>query len=554
MAFFASDRFRACIHRLALKVSLVYLAVGLAWIFFSDTLAFEIAGSSTMFLRFEEFKGFGFIIVTTVLLYGLICYFERASTRQQQELFQSDTRYRKLYESMMDAFASIDMEGRIQEFNPSFQQMLGYTPEELRGFTYRDITPEKWHGFEEMILRDQILPFGHSEVYEKEYRRKDGTVFPVELRTFLLRDQTGKPSGMWAIIRDITERKRAENTLRESEKKYRSFVEDVMGIFYQTDREGRLIYASPTAPHYLGYSSIEELIGRPIISFWANPGERDAMIAQMREKGYVRDYEVNILKKDQTVLQVSVSSRFRHGETGEVGGVEGVIRDSTEQKRYEQALKLTNQKLNLMNVITWHDIQNKITGLRGYAELSKTFVTEGTLKQFVEREEEILKTIDKELQYTKEYQQIGVRPPQWIAIPELVERIASLKAVPLPLVLDIHSLEIYCDPVIEHVFSSLIDNTLQHGEKATSIRLRYRETAQGLVLIYEDDGIGVPYERKRELFLRGVGSTTWFSLFFAHDILEISGMTIEETGIPGMGARFEIIVPRGSYRFRQAAG
>ena len=129
----------------------------------------------------------------------------------KRSLRQSEQKYRRLHESMMDAFVSVDMSGHIREFNPAYQKMLGYPEEELWRLTYPEITPEKWHEIEAKIIREQVLSQGFSDVYEKEYRRKDGTVFPVELRTFLMKDETGKPIGMWAIVRDITERKQAED-------------------------------------------------------------------------------------------------------------------------------------------------------------------------------------------------------------------------------------------------------------------------------------------------------------------------------------------------------
>jgi PAS domain S-box-containing protein len=88
----------------------------------------------------------------------------------------------------MDAVAAVDMDGRIVEWNPAFEAMLGYSGDELLRLTYRDITPERWHQLEEKIVAEQVLVKGYSTVYEKEYRRKDGTVFPVELTTYLLRE------------------------------------------------------------------------------------------------------------------------------------------------------------------------------------------------------------------------------------------------------------------------------------------------------------------------------------------------------------------------------
>jgi PAS domain S-box-containing protein len=156
---------------------------------------------------------------------GIIMFTEVVSERKQAEqaLAASEAKYRRLYESLMDGFVLVDMDGRIREFNETYRGMLGYDAEELQRSTYRDLTPERWHAFEGRIVREQILPLGYSEVYEKEYRRKDGSLFPVELRTFLLRED-GRASGMWAIVRDITERHRIRNELQESDRRKSEFL------------------------------------------------------------------------------------------------------------------------------------------------------------------------------------------------------------------------------------------------------------------------------------------------------------------------------------------
>lgn len=127
-----------------------------------------------------------------------------------------DARYRLLYESMTDAFVSVDMAGHIIEFNRAYADMLGYSAPELRRKTYVDLTPARWHAMEAAIVREQILLRGSSVVYEKEYRRKDGTVFPIELRTNLVLSPAGRPVAMWAIVRDVSGRKQLEADLRAS--------------------------------------------------------------------------------------------------------------------------------------------------------------------------------------------------------------------------------------------------------------------------------------------------------------------------------------------------
>ncbi|MBE0670169.1 MAG: diguanylate cyclase, partial [Anaerolineales bacterium] len=135
--------------------------------------------------------------------------------RKQAEdaLKLSERKYRLLHESMIDGFVSVDMNGNILDCNDIYLYMLGYSREELTQLTYFELTPEKWHAAEADIVENQIIKRGYSDVYEKEYIRKDGTIFPVELRTVLLRDEAGNPMGMWAIARNITERKYDELAL-----------------------------------------------------------------------------------------------------------------------------------------------------------------------------------------------------------------------------------------------------------------------------------------------------------------------------------------------------
>ena len=163
--------------------------------------------------------------VDQVVLDGRQCLLEsfvdiRELKQAEEALRASEAKYRQLHNSMMDAFISIDMEGKIKEYNEPYLNMLGYRPDEISALTYDDLTPEKWHAFQSDIVKSQVLQRGYSDIYEKEYQRKDGTIFPVELRTVLLKDDAGKPIGMWTIVRDITDRKRAEDLISAASARY----------------------------------------------------------------------------------------------------------------------------------------------------------------------------------------------------------------------------------------------------------------------------------------------------------------------------------------------
>ncbi|HET8733909.1 MAG TPA: ATP-binding protein, partial [Anaeromyxobacteraceae bacterium] len=128
---------------------------------------------------------------------------EAERSRADAALQASEAKYRHLFESLMDGFVVVGTDGVIREFNEEYRKMLGYSADELANTANKEITPERWHPVEERIVADQVIPRGYSDVYEKEYRRKDGTVFPVELRTFLLR-KDGRPDAMWSIVRDVS--------------------------------------------------------------------------------------------------------------------------------------------------------------------------------------------------------------------------------------------------------------------------------------------------------------------------------------------------------------
>ncbi len=176
--------------------------------------------------NYIDYEAAPVIIGERILIYAI----DREVTAGRRNEFRiraSEQKYRNLYDSLMDGFAQVDMDGKIIEINDIFATMLGYPRDKIGKLSYQDITPKKWHKIEEKILKQQVLKRGYSEIYEKEYIDSKGRIFPVELRTYLMRDNAGEPNGMWAIVRDISERKQSEEKLRESEEKYRSVIDNI---------------------------------------------------------------------------------------------------------------------------------------------------------------------------------------------------------------------------------------------------------------------------------------------------------------------------------------
>ena len=251
------------------------------------------------------------LTISTIRLVGQICTITQVrdiTERKQAELALagSELRYRRLHESMREAFVSVDMASRIQEFNAVYQQLLGYSEAELRDLTYLDITPEPWHAFETGIVRDQVLTQGHSEVYLKEYRKKDGAVFPVELRTFLIRDDSGQPKLMWAIVRDITERKLAEEALAKSHTEIKRLKELLEAENVSLRQDLQLFQG---APKILGQSqSLQRVLARA-----GQVAPTDSSVLLLGETGTGKELVASAIhnhsaRHDRTMIRVNCAA------------------------------------------------------------------------------------------------------------------------------------------------------------------------------------------------------------------------------------------------------
>jgi two-component system, sensor histidine kinase and response regulator len=260
------------------------------------------------------------------------------------ELRNSNAKYRGLFDSVRDGFVKTDMEGHLIESNQIFQNMLGYTAEELNHLTYQEITPQKWHDMEARIVSNEVLKQDYSEIYEKEYQRKDGTIFPIELRMALIRDEDGKPSGMWAMVRDITERRMAEMALVAGETKYFTLHESMMDAFSSMDMEGNIIEFNDVFQNMLGYSTAElhRLTHRDLTpEKWQDLDER-IIKEQILSRGYSDVYEKEYGRKDGSLIPVELRFVLIKTDAGKPAGMWAMIRDITERKRTEEELNLRN--------------------------------------------------------------------------------------------------------------------------------------------------------------------------------------------------------------------
>ena len=230
-----------------------------------------------------------------------------------------------------------------------------------------------------------------------------------------------------------------------------------------------------------------------------------------------------------------------------------LAKEVVEYQRLQRALNLTNRKLSLLSSVTRHDIRNKLLALGAYIDLIRNAPCgPGALDEYLNAEEKILATIISQIQFAKDYEELGVKEPVWNNLEAIIsEGIPYLSFREVKVVIDTRGAEVFADLLISKVFYNLMDNALRYGGPAmTEIRITAEEGSGGLDILVQDNGAGISGADREKLFTRGFGKNTGFGLFLSKEILSLTGITITEEGAPGSGARFRITVPKGEYRFR----
>jgi PAS domain S-box-containing protein len=388
--------------------------------------------------------------------------------------------------------------------------------------------------------------------------RKGGEIFPKDV--YLYKGTYFGKDVIVAVGADITERKRAEEALEESEKKFRTLFESMApGVFYQRSN-GILIDANPAALSMFGLTR-EQFMGRDsydprwkVVSESGEllPAEQHPSMIALRSGKMVRDLVIGVYNPKQDVmrwLSTNAEPQFRSGDTTPYQ-VFVTMYDITERKKAEEALLQANKKLNLLSSITRHDINNKMTVLQGYLNILKKKQLDPTLNEYCDKAATAAQCISSMIQFTKEYEKIGINAPVWQEVRTVLD--TATKLAPPGQVMMKNDLpagmEVFADPLIGKVFYNIMDNAVRYGGKITTIRFSAEEAGDDHVIICEDDGDGVVAEEKEKIFERGFGKNTGLGLALSREILDITGITIKETGEPGKGARFEMMVPKGAWR------
>ena len=514
------------------------------------------------------------IAMLLLLLLLLIFYYVLQRNERERQILtaseaaikESESRYRTVFESTGTAMLIVEEDTTIAFANKEFFRLTGFSQEDID-------SRKSWTEFvfkedlEKMIAQHRLRrqkPEDALRQYEFRLITKSG-----ELRNILLTiDILPGTKRSIASLNDITTRKQIEDALKESEESFRMlFEESPVPILLSEVPSGFIASANKRFLKDISMS-LDQVIGKrgSDLGLLYDLDDQDRLTSAVMATGSVDDREVRFvdrqgipginlvsmrivtLKKKQyclTVMQDITELKILEQQ---------MVYNNAELNKYADDLRQTNDKLNLLNTITRHDILNQLTVVLGYLEMMRMKFPDPSLQEYVDKEIHAAQNIQTQILFTKEYQDIGVQSPQWFDLKKVIlAQAATLPLSKLSLIIHFDNLEIYADPLLEKVFYTLIENTLRHGKAVTSIEFSYSTREEGIAVIYEDNGGGVPAEFKEAIFERKFFKHTGFGLFLSRTILGITGMTIRETGDPGKGARFEIMVPKAAFRFSRSA-
>ncbi len=509
-------------------------------------------------------------------------------------LKESEARYRAIFECTDAATVIIEADGTISLANQAFATLSGYPVGEVTGKKkwMEFVVPEELERMWEYHLARRTNGGTAPEVYEFRFRDRYGVVkyillhigvIPGTRRTVasLLNVTSLKKAGE-ELLEKNNELSLAYSRLASQEEKLRAQVGELerqQQAVLKAHREiEQIIDFLPDAAYVIGRDHIvtscnhamEELIGMkrsevlgknsdPIMNALygeKRPGLIDFVVdgdvsraavyySSLRTEGDMLVAEPVHASPLGRSMVLWIKARPFYDTNGAVTGAIETIRDMTGQWLLRESLEQANRKLNLLSSITRHDIMNQVTVAIGMSVILRQEIDDPAALKHLDMLENAIKTINTQVDFTRNYQDIGIEAPSWQDIGNILSKCKSSQ---LTFSNDVHGIEVYADPMLSKVFLNLLDNSVKHGGHVTRVHVSAVVTGRNLVVAWEDDGVGIPAADKERIFEKHVGKHTGLGLYLAREILGITGISIRETGNPGQNARFEITVPAGAFR------
>ena len=466
---------------------------------------------------------------------------------EEQALHENEQRLTSIYNTVGDSIFQLAVEPceqyRFTSVNSAFCRTTGMPPGQVIGKKVNEIIPEPslllvLGKYRQAIEEKAIVRWEEISHYPSGQLTGEVSIAPIF-------DQAGNCTYLIGSVHDITEHKHAEEELRERNSQMRALIDNLPFDTWAMDRSGHYILQNQVSiknwGDSIGKTPNQIHLRKDLLERWQE-NNRKAF------EGTVVKGELSVSSENGVRVYDEIIAPVRVGNA--INGIIGVNIDITERKQADEAQNLATKKLKLLTSITHHDINNQILALQAYLALMEMKRLDPAFDEYFRKTRIAAERLSAMIRFSKEYESIGMKTPGWENGRALVETAAT--QVPLAnirLENDIPAgTELFADPLIVKVFYNLMDNAVRYGETITKIRFSLKKSGADLVILCEDDGNGIPAEEKEKIFDRGFGKNTGLGLFLSREILSITGIKIQETGEPGKGARFEIIVPQGSFR------
>ncbi len=474
-----------------------------------------------------------------------------------------------------------DADLRYLGCNEAYSEYMGISAEELQGKTARSLWPHELAEMYDLKDRELIEQRG-AQTYEFKVQNKDGDIRDVIFRKSVFLNEDGSVGGIIGAHFDISERKQAEEMLRQSELNYRSVIENIQDVIYRSDAKGRLVMASPSILNLLGYDSIDECLGKPIADvFYYEPEKRAEFLRAIQDQGSVANYEVVLKRKDGSPVIVETNSHFYFDEKGDRAGVEGTFRDITSRKQDEEIRRklenqlIQSQKMEAIGTLAGgiaHDFNNILAGIMGYTELNKAMVVDRP--KVYAGMEQVLKAAGRAKDLVRQiltFSRKTEHEKKPVMLAPIVREVVKFMRASLPTTIeikqtiDVTSDVVWADPTQMHqVLMNLCTNAwhaMKDGggileivlrdtgiDEINHLDLKLLKSGRYLELSVRDTGRGISRENIDKIFdpyftTKKIGDGTGLGLAVVHGIVKEYGGEITVYSESGRGALFTIYLP-----------
>ena len=268
---------------------------------------------------------------------------EEGRKRTEEALRLSEEKYRTILENIDDGYFEVDIAGNYTFFNDSMCNILGYSRDEILGMNNRKYMDKETAKEVYKVFNEVFRTKKTRRSFDWELIRKDKKRIYVSTSVTPIFDKEKNVVGFRGIARDITEKRRSEELIRQSEEKYRNFFETSKDVVYLSSLDERFIDINPAGEELFGYTR-DKLIELNIIELYRDKNERKAFQNTIMEEGFIKDYGITYKKKDTSLIHCLETSTVRTDIDGNITGYQGIIRDITEKKKAEEALLASEEK------------------------------------------------------------------------------------------------------------------------------------------------------------------------------------------------------------------